>query len=113
MKTIILLLLLTVCTVGCIPLPNLPTANLSASLPTVTAIPAPTPPTATARPETCRVIAEVLHLRNAPNIQGTVIAWLLKNDQLTILSNPPLGAWIQVTTADNQTGFVNSHYCER
>lgn len=96
-----------------------PIANLSAGVSTETAIAAPTPPAAsiaaagTASPNTCIVIADALHLRDAPNIDGLVIAWLSKADQLTILPDPPAGDWRKVMTADNITGWINSIYCKR
>lgn len=92
-----------------------PTANLSAGVSTATAIPAPTittEPTGTASPQTCNVIAEALHLRNAPNIEGLVLAFLNQGDQLTILPDPPSGEWYKVMTGDNLTGWINLQYCE-
>lgn len=111
----LLFLLLIIPALACSSTLTEPTANLSADVSTETAIPAPTPPitpTATASPGTCKVIAEALHLRDAPNIEGLVIAWLDQGDQLTILSDPPSGDWIRVQSVNN-TGWINSQYCER
>ena len=115
----LLFLLLIIPALACSSTLTEPTANLSAGVSTETAIPAPTPsntitpdPTATASPGTCEVIAEALHLRDAPNIEGLVIAWLDQGDQLTILSDPPSGDWIRVQSVNN-TGWINSQYCER
>lgn len=93
-----------------------PFANLSASLPTATELLSPTATraaTATQPADTCRVIAEALHLRDQPGLQGTVIAWLKKDDQLTILSASPMGDWRKVMTAENITGWINANYCMR
>lgn len=113
----ILLILLILPALACRSTITKPTTNLSMDVYLETATPSPTPQitdtaTVTASPEACEVKADALHLRGAPSIEGTVIAWLVKGDQLTILSDPPSGGWIQVTTADNQIGFVNSHYCK-
>jgi len=113
----ILLILLILPALACNSTLTQPAANLSMSVTTETAIPAPTPskaitPTATASPETCEVTAEALHLRDAPNIDALVIAWLNQGDQLIILSTKPSGDWIQVQF-QTITGWINSTYCER
>jgi uncharacterized protein YgiM (DUF1202 family) len=114
----ILLLLLALASLACSLSLTEPTANLSASLATVTAIPSPaatitTEPTGTASLDKCEVTAEALHLRNTPNIEGLVLAYLNQGDQLTILPDPPSGEWVKVMTGDNLTGWINSQYCER
>jgi len=92
-------------------------ARIGASVTTETAIAAPTPhgpivPTRTASPAMCKVTADVLHLRDAPNVAGYVMAWLEQGDQLTILPTKPSGNWIQVQF-ESLTGWINSTYCER
>lgn len=97
-----------------------PTANLSADVSTETAIPSPIQtnqdrPALTPTPIYCAVTAaEALHMRDAPNVKGIVIAWLSSGDQLTLLPDPPSGVWVKVTTAGNVTGWVNSIFtnCE-
>jgi hypothetical protein len=111
------LLMLALGTLACSSTLTKPPANLSAGVSTETPIPSripiPTVPTETPAPITCRVTAaESLHLRDSPNIKGTVITWLSPGDQLILLPDPPIGAWVKVTTADNLTGWVNSTYCE-
>ena len=109
-------LLLIIPALACSSTLTKPTAKLSADVSTETAIPSPTITptiTATASPETCEVIAEALHLRDAPNIEGLVTAWLIQGDQLTILSDPPSGDWRKVMTADKKIGWINSIYCKR
>lgn len=69
--------------------------------------------TATASPESCEVSAEGLHVRDAPGLEGTVIAWLRRSDHLTILPDPPVGDWVKVQTADAIIGWIKSTYCER
>ena len=115
-KNRFLILLLILPALACSTSFTEPAANLSAGVSTETAIPAPTPPitpTATASPETCKVIAEALHLRDAPNIEGLVLVFLNQGDQLTILSDPPSGEWVKVMTGANLTGWINSIYCIR
>ena len=78
--------------------------------------PSPTPlpfPTKPNLPITCTVsAAEALNLRDAPGMDGNVIAWLVSGEILTLSSDPPVGVWVKVTTAGNVTGWVNSNFCE-
>jgi len=95
-----------------------PVENLKADLIAETAIPSPTllsaTAEATARSETCEVIAdEALNLRDTPGIDGTVIAWLKSGDELKIVSGTAAGNWLKVQTADGLTGYINSTFCER
>ena len=115
-KIFCVLILLALASLACSLSLTEPTANLSASLATKTAIPSPAAtitPTATANHETCKVIAEALHLRDAPNIEGLVLSFLNQGDQVTILSDPPSGEWVKVMTGVDITGWINSLYCER
>ena len=83
--------------------------------PTEPALPSPSSTlaiTATTIPGVCEVTADALHLRDSPNAEGTVIAWLEQGDQLIILPTKPSGNWIQVKF-ESITGWVNSTYCER
>jgi hypothetical protein len=113
-RILLALLVLALGTLACSTTFIKPTANLSADVsPTEQALPSPTITiTVTASPETCQVIADALHVRDAPNIDGIVIAWLRSGDQLTILPDPPSGDWIRVQSGPI-TGWINSHYCER
>ncbi|NWG07585.1 MAG: SH3 domain-containing protein [Chloroflexi bacterium] len=80
--------------------------------PPETGIPAPT---ATATREACKVTADSLNLRDAPDLAGYeshVIAWLYAGDVLTILPDPPVENWIFVQ-AENLPGWINSKYCVR
>ena len=85
-------------------------------LPTEQDLPSPTiatiSTTRTATPQICEVIADALHVRDAPNVSGKVIAWLEHGDQLIILPTEPSGDWIQVQF-ESLTGWINSIYCER
>ena len=120
MKRILLaLFILGLVVLACSLTPQMPTASKAAeTIPTEQVFPSPistitAKPIETPTPITCTVIAaEALHLRNAPNIEGNVIAWLFSGEILTISSDPPVGAWVKVTRADGTTGFVNSNFCE-
>ena len=115
-KIFCVLILLALASLACSLSLTEPTANLSASLATGTAIPSPAAtitPTATASLDKCEVTAEALHLRDAPNIEGLVLAYLHHGDQLTILPDPPSGEWVKVMTGVDITGWINSLYCER
>lgn len=112
-------LILTLASLACSFWLTEPNANLSADAYSIASTPFPTPaqtiqqPTATLIPITCKVIAtEALHLRNMPNIDGEVIAWLVHSEILILSSDPPVGVWVKVTTAENIIGWVNSKYCE-
>ncbi len=94
----------------------MPAAMSNQLIPTTTALPSPTSTpilTSTASLGVCKVTAEVLHLRTAPSIDGTVIAWLIKGDVLVVLRSPAAESWWEVETADHRTGWINSLYCER
>ena len=75
--------------------------------------PPPSPMATAAAPEMCEVTADGLHVRDSPGIEGTVIAWTVKGDRLTILPVAMSGVWIRVRTAAGLTGWIHSHYCER
>ena len=61
---------------------------------------------------TCTVTAfETLNLRASPGTAEAVKAVLSNGDQLTILPDPPQGAWIHVRAGD-LTGWINSKYCK-
>lgn len=122
MKRILLFVLLigSIPALACSGTITKPTAILSDGVSMETAIAAPTPsppitpaPTTTPSPEICEVTADALHVRDAPTIEGIVIAWQVLGDHLTILPDPPAGDWVKVQTADAITGWVNSIYCER
>ena len=75
---------------------------------------APEPMATASEPAHCKVIAqEALNLRNGAGVSFDVIAWLKAGDILTLTTQPARGAWIEVTTASNLTGWINSLYCER
>lgn len=112
-------LILTLASLACSFWLTEPNANLSADAYSTASMPSPTPaqtiqqPTATSIPITCKVIAtEALHLRNMPTIDGEVIAWLVHGEILILSSDPPVGVWVKVTTAEHIIGWVNSKYCE-
>lgn len=113
-RVILALCILALASLACSSTITKPIAGNAAG-PFPTDQPSPTPPNVspTARPEVCTVTAEALHLRDAPNIQGLVIAWLVKGDQLQLLPDPPAGDWLRVQTAGHVTGWINSIYCER
>lgn len=84
-------------------------------LPSPIAIPTAPKPTATPAPITCEVIAaEALHLRDAPGINGSVIAWLLPGEILTLSPAPSVDEWVNVTISADLNGWVNSKFikCE-
>ena len=112
-------LILTLASLACSLSPTEPNANISADSYSTASTPSPTPaqiiqqPTATSIPITCKVIAtEALHLRNSPTIDGEVITWLVHGEILIRSSDPPVGVWVKVTTAEHIIGWVNSKYCE-
>lgn len=76
----------------------------------------PTSPTQalppTESPQMCEVTAEALHLRAMPGTHAEVIGYLYAGDLLTILPDPPAGAWLRVR-AGALTGWINSHYCTK
>lgn len=108
------LLVLGLAMLACSLSPEMPTAGNAAEIfPTPTITPTGTAST-TPAPTNCTITAEALHLRDAPNIEGKVIAFLSHGDQLTILTDPPaVGVWVNVVTADKLTGWINGGFCER
>ena len=114
----ILFILLIFPAIACSSTLTKPAANLSTGNSTATATYSPIlsitdTAIATASSEACEVIADALHLRDAPSIEGLVIAWLVKGDQLTILTDLPVGDWVKVQTDDDLIGWINSNYCKR
>ena len=115
----ILLLLLILPALACSGSILKPTATMSAIVSlTEQILLSPTPtikpgPEKTETPDICTVTAaESLHLRDAPNIEGTVITWLTPGDELTLLPDPPSGDWVKVQFG-KFTGWIHSNYCER
>ena len=118
-KILLALLIISLAMLACSLSLTEPTANLSESVSTETPAPFstqqifPSPSPIPTAPITCTVTAaESLHLRETADIKGTVITWLSPGNQLTLLPDPPVGAWVKVTTADALIGWVNSTYCE-
>lgn len=116
-KITLALVVLALATLACTLTPQMePTAGEASEPFPTQPIPSPIvtiPITATAAPITCRVsAAEALHVRDAPNVQGTVTAWLFAGDQLTLSPTPPAGVWVEVTTAQGVPGWVNSKYID-
>ena len=92
--------------------PALACTSSAAQLTHPTDQPAQLAPTETAIPATCTITAfETLNLRAGPGTAEAVKAVLSKGDQLTILPDPPQGAWIHVRAGD-LTGWINSKYCK-
>ena len=79
--------------------------------PQPTATAATQPPTATATAAACVVSATALNLRYGPGLAYGVKAWLIAREILT-LTGKARGAWVQVRTAQNITGWINSNYCK-
>ena len=77
--------------------------------PTATA--ATQPPTATATAAACAVSATALNLRYGPGLAYGVKAWPTAGEILT-LTGKARGAWAEVRTAQNITGWINSNYCK-
>ena len=69
------------------------------------------PATATATAAACVVSATALNLRYGPGLAYGVKAWLIAREILT-LTGQARGAWVQVRTAQNITGWINSNYCK-
>lgn len=84
-------------------------SNQPTPQPTATA--ATQPPTATATAAACAVSATALNLRYGPGLAYGVKAWLIAREILT-LTGKARGAWVQVRTAQNITGWINSNYCK-
>jgi N-acetylmuramoyl-L-alanine amidase len=89
---------------------------------TQTAIAGPTSTTEVARARatssptpypTCTVATGVpagyLNIRSGPGVQYAVIGLLREEETLTVITR---GDWLEVETAQHQTGFVNSRYCK-
>ena len=88
-----------------------PTATTTRALTVASLVPEPL---TTSEPAHCKVIAQAaLNLRNGAGVSFGVIAWLTPGEILTLTNQPARGAWIEVTTASNTTGWINSLYCER
>lgn len=79
--------------------------------PQPTATAATQPPTATATAAACVVSATALNLRYGPGLAYGVKAWLIAREILT-LTGKARGAWAEVRTAQNITGWINSNYCK-
>ena len=91
--------------------------------PTVTAVtaalsptqPIPITPTANSPPRVCTVLTGIpdgaLNLRTGAGIEHAVITTLTEGQRLTLTAAAPRGVWIQVSTADQITGWINSNYC--
>ena len=69
------------------------------------------PATATATAAACVVSATALNLRYGPGLAYGVKAWALAREILT-LTGKARGAWAEVRTAQNITGWINSNYCK-
>jgi uncharacterized protein YgiM (DUF1202 family) len=67
--------------------------------------------TATATAAACVVNTSALNLRAGPGLTYSVIAWPIAREILT-LTGRTSGAWAEVRTAQNITGWVNSNYCK-
>ena len=111
-KIILALLVLWLASLACSLEPTtgaaadvLPTKPNPSPAPSVRTVSSETPIT----PGTCTVMADVLHLRDAPSIEGTVTAWLFAGDVASIESTR--GAWYQVKT-ERGAGYVHSKYCK-
>jgi uncharacterized protein YgiM (DUF1202 family) len=84
-------------------------SNQPTPQPTATA--ATQPPTATATAAACAVSATALNLRYGPGLAYGVKAWPTAGEILT-LTGKARGAWAEVRTAQNITGWINSNYCK-
>lgn len=84
-------------------------SNQPTPQPTATA--ATQPATATAPAAACVVSATALNLRYGPGLAYGVKAWLIAREILT-LTGKARGAWAEVRTAQNITGWINSNYCK-
>ena len=92
--------------------PYAPYAALSNQpTPQPTATAATQPPTATATAAACVVSATALNLRYGPGLAYGVKAWPTAGEILT-LTGKARGAWAEVRTAQNITGWINSNYCK-
>ena len=69
------------------------------------------PATATATAAACVVDTTALNLRAGPGLSYGVKAWALAREILT-LTGKARGAWAEVRTAQNITGWINSNYCK-
>jgi len=63
-------------------------------------------------PQKCTVnVSNALNLREGPGLQYTVVAWSMSGEVLTLTGTQPRNGWVEVRTADNVTGWINSNYC--
>lgn len=82
----------------------------SHKMPTATNTPSQT---VTSTPEICNVQTGIeggtVNLRSCEGTSCTVKEVLTEGERLTILT---AGAWLNVITEDNVTGYINSKYCK-
>lgn len=80
--------------------------EIKPALPTATA-------TATNTPEACDVQTGIeggtVNLRTCAGVSCAVLDIVTEGERLTILT---AGAWMNVTTEDGVTGYINSNYCK-
>ncbi len=87
-------------------------ADGGAVMPTQTQTAQPTRP-ATNTPEACNVQTGIeggtVNLRTCAGVSCAVLDIVTEGERLTILT---AGAWMNVTTEDGVTGYINSNYCK-
>ena len=92
-----------------------PTAAVSTETRTPTIGPTPIANTQTPAPRVCIVKTGIpegsLNLRTGAGIEYSIITTLTEGQRLTLTTAAARGAWIQVTSSDQVTGWVNSIYC--
>ena len=114
----ILLLVLAMFLLACsitTPAAQLAPLQIQSPTPQITGTPTYTAIATDPALDACKVTADSLNLRDAPDLAGYeshVIAWLYAGDVVTVLPTPPVEAWISVQ-AETLTGWINSKFCER
>lgn len=66
-------------------------------------------PSLTATPTTCIVTVSALNMRACAGTHCTVLDWLEKGEELTVLESS--NDWIQVQTQTEDIGWVKGKYC--
>lgn len=114
----LLALLLSACAALPTPTPQ-PTATTNPILAllaaSATSIPTPTLPPNTPiptpyQPIQATITTDNLQLRQGPGLRFDPIGMYPQDQKVTVISQAPSGFWLQVQTADNQSGYMMTNY---
>ncbi len=112
----LMVLLLAACAAQLTPTPQ-PTATTNPILAhlaaSATSIPTPTLPPNTPtpyQPIQATITTDNLLLRQGPGLRFDPIGMYPQDQKVTVISQAPSGFWLQVLTADNQSGYMMTNY---